>query len=98
MQDTGKYWFRAKTYGWGWGLPCVWQGWLVYGIAAALLAVGFFLFPLATHRVLFNIHIWSVILLLVVVCWVKGEPPRWRWGKQTAPHTPATNPRPGEKP
>jgi hypothetical protein len=24
-----RYWFPAKRYGWGWGLPCAWQGWLV---------------------------------------------------------------------
>ena len=24
-----KYWFPAKRYGWGWGLPGTWQGWLV---------------------------------------------------------------------
>jgi hypothetical protein len=23
-----KAWFRAMTYGWGWGLPLRWQGWL----------------------------------------------------------------------
>ncbi|WP_269146578.1 hypothetical protein [Xanthomonas oryzae] len=37
MADKKDYWFPAKTYGWGWGLPTVWQGWLVYGIAAVLL-------------------------------------------------------------
>ncbi|HTS17465.1 MAG TPA: hypothetical protein VMP11_07825 [Verrucomicrobiae bacterium] len=24
-----RVWFRAKRYGWGWGLPCAWQGWVV---------------------------------------------------------------------
>jgi len=23
----------------------------------------------------------ALSLVLVAVCWVKGEPPRWRWGK-----------------
>ncbi len=23
------FWFPAKSYGWGWGLPVKWQGWLV---------------------------------------------------------------------
>jgi hypothetical protein len=27
-QET-KYWFRAKRYGWGWGLPITWQRWTV---------------------------------------------------------------------
>jgi hypothetical protein len=81
MPDKKNYWFAAKTYGWGWGLPTVWQGWLVYGIAAALLAAGVFIFPPAANPVLFQIYTWGVLVALVAVCWVKGEPPRWRWGK-----------------
>jgi hypothetical protein len=25
-----KIWFPAKRYGWGWGLPCCWQGWVFF--------------------------------------------------------------------
>ncbi len=25
---AGKYWFKAKNYGWGW-YPATWQGWLI---------------------------------------------------------------------
>ena len=81
MSDKKDYWFPAKTYGWGWGLPTVWQGWIVYGIAVVLLIASVFIFPPAAHPVLFQVYIWSVVLLLVFVCWVKGEPPSWRWGK-----------------
>jgi hypothetical protein len=28
-EDHPRYWFPAKTYGWGWGLPSTWEGWLV---------------------------------------------------------------------
>ena len=81
MSDEKTYWFRAKTYGWGWGLPLTWQGWVVLGVATALLCAAPIVFPPATHPVLFQVSIWSVILLLVAICWIKGEPPRWRWGK-----------------
>ena len=81
MAGKKDYWFPARHYGWGWGLPSAWQGWLVYAMAAALLAAGFFIFPLVVHPVLFQLHVWAVVLLLVAVCWLKGEPPRWRWGK-----------------
>ena len=81
MPDKKDYWFPARAYGWGWGLPSVWQGWLVYGIAAALLVAGVFVFPPVTRPVAFQVYTWSVALLLVAVCWAKGEPPRWRWGK-----------------
>ena len=43
---TPQYWFPAKTYGWGWGLPITWQGWLVFLAALALFACGAFLLSL----------------------------------------------------
>lgn len=81
MPKKKEYWFSAKTHGWGWGLPTVWQGWLVYGIAAVLLIAGVFIFPPVSRPVLFQVHTWGVLLVLVAICWIKGEPPRWRWGK-----------------
>lgn len=81
MTNKEDYWFPARTYGWGWGLPRVWQGWLVYAIAAALLVAGVFIFPPVARPLMFQAYTWSVVLLLVLVCWLKGEPPRWRWGK-----------------
>ena len=68
------YWFPLRSHGWGWGLPIRWQGWLVYGMAFSLLAAMFFVFPPATHAVPFLIGTWTVILALVFVCWLKGEP------------------------
>jgi hypothetical protein len=26
--NNPRYWFRAKRYGLGWGLPLAWQGWV----------------------------------------------------------------------
>ncbi|MGS0539404.1 hypothetical protein ACQR53_10090 [Xanthomonas oryzae] len=76
MADKKDYWFPTKTYGWGWGLPTVWQGWLVYGIAAVLLVAGVFILPPVAHPVVFQIYTWSIVLLLVIVCWIKGDTPR----------------------
>ena len=28
--DNPPYWFPAKRYGYGWGLPHTWQGWIVF--------------------------------------------------------------------
>jgi hypothetical protein len=38
-EDERKYWFRAKRYDWGWGLPGTWQGWvvLIFRVAAFIL-------------------------------------------------------------
>jgi hypothetical protein len=45
MQTEPKYWFPAKRYGWGWGVPSAWQGWLVMGAFLVLVLAGSFLFP-----------------------------------------------------
>jgi hypothetical protein len=28
--NNPRYWFRAKRYGMGWGLPLAWQGWVFF--------------------------------------------------------------------
>ncbi|WP_296282918.1 hypothetical protein [Pseudoxanthomonas sp.] len=71
------YWFRAKRSGWGWALPIRWQGRLVYGVSLALLVSVFLLFPPDRHVVAFMIGTWAVLLALIAICWLKGEPPRW---------------------
>ena len=45
MPNERKYWFPAKRYGWGWGIPSSWQGWLVLAAFVGLLVVGSLLFP-----------------------------------------------------
>jgi len=71
-----KYWFPTKRYGWGWGLPSAWQGWLVLLVFVVLLGGGFFLLPAAG----FGVYVALLVVGLCGVCWLKGEPPRWRWG------------------
>jgi len=34
-----EFWFPAKRYGWGWGLPVAWQGWAVLIAYAAVLGL-----------------------------------------------------------
>jgi hypothetical protein len=39
--DT-SYWFRAKKYGYGAGLPLTWQGWVTLGLyLVGLAGIGF---------------------------------------------------------
>jgi hypothetical protein len=75
------YWFPAKRYGWGWGMPSSWQGWVVLAGFFALFGVGVLLFPPKTHLVAFVIYVLVLSAALFGICWWKGEPPRWRWGK-----------------
>jgi hypothetical protein len=82
MGEKPEYWFRAKRYGWGWGLPRTWQGWLVLVVFFALVGVGLLVLPPAEHSIGFIIYNVVLVALLVAVCYAKGEPPRWRWGKE----------------
>ncbi|MFP3891888.1 hypothetical protein [uncultured Ralstonia sp.] len=77
--EPPAYWFRAKRYGWGWGLPVRWQGWLVFVGYFILLIAGVIILRPAHAPILFVAYTMALSLLLVLVCWWKGEPPRWRW-------------------
>lgn len=77
-----SYWFPAKRYGWGWGLPTAWQGWVVLLVYAAAVALLIWLAPPDAHPFLFTGSVTVASLLLVLVCWLKGEPPSWRWGNR----------------
>jgi hypothetical protein len=72
-----QYWFPAKLYGWGWGLPAAWQGWMVLAIWGTVLAVMGPIIALDSIA-LFFVFIAAMTVGLVAVCWAKGEPARWR--------------------
>lgn len=73
---TPRYWFRAKRYGWGWGLPLCWEGWVVMGVwFGGLIAL-----VVSLDEPDRSAAVFAESLVLVGICWWKGEPPRWRWG------------------
>ena len=81
MPTNHNYWFPAKRYGWGWGLPETWQGWIVLILwFAALVAAGRVFIPRSPIPFLVTVAVTSAIFVLV--CYLKGEPPRWRWGNK----------------
>jgi len=75
-----RYWFPAKRYGWGWGLPMTWQGWIVFLGFLGLVATAAFLIPPRTNLAGYVIYVCVLSLLFAGICWWKGEPARWRWG------------------
>jgi hypothetical protein len=82
MDDSNKYWFPAKRLGWGWGPPRMWQGWaaLLLWVAAFITGTVFF----APHHVGSLGFVGYVLLMtavLFLICYIKGEPPRWRNGE-----------------
>lgn len=78
--DDRDIWFPAKRYGWGWGFPVAWQGWLVLAIYILLLFFGTNEY-LRTQNLMFFAYLAVITFGLIVVCYKKGETPRWRWGK-----------------
>jgi hypothetical protein len=78
MTASPKYWFPAKRYGWGWGLPRVWQGWLVIVTFAVLVLGGAIILLPKYGPIAFVSYSAVLCAVLVVICRIKGEPPTWR--------------------
>lgn len=76
MPRTEHAWFRAKRYGYGWGLPLTWQGWVVLVAYTAVMAVGGIWF--ARNPGAFVAIMLGASAVLVWICWATGEPPRLR--------------------
>lgn len=80
----GKPWFRTKRYGFGAGLPCSWEGWVVL-VAFICAMIGLSALPAS----LVQAHPWlptglhlGLIVGVVVLVWRKSDQPwGWRWGK-----------------
>jgi hypothetical protein len=81
-EPARKYWFPAKRYGWGWGLPTAWQGWVFFVLWFVVMIAGAVrLRPsLPTRPGLYALFILVMLAVMLAVCYAKGEPPRWRWG------------------
>ena len=81
-----KYWFKAKNYGWGW-YPATWQGWLVIVIFVLLINLDFYRINSLTSSMDSLIYFIpdAVIstIILIVICYLKGEKPPWRWGQKS---------------
>ena len=85
-----KYWFKRKTYGYGW-TPCTWEGWVFLAVATAayILPMTFWAkeYPVA---LIFYTFVW--IGLLTLVSYLKGPRPRWQWGQGDELADPAVDP------
>lgn len=77
------YWFKRKIWGWGW-VPVTWQGWTVIGLWLA--AVALFALTLDENSpprevaFTFILPVFFLTILLIRICYKKGEKPRWQWG------------------
>jgi hypothetical protein len=76
-----KIWFPAKRYGWGWGPPVCWQGWAVILAWVILLSIGVLFLTMTQHPIICAAYAIVFVIALMVTYYLKGEKPRWRWGK-----------------
>jgi cytochrome bd-type quinol oxidase subunit 2 len=79
------YWFKRKLYGWGW-TPVRWQGWVVIGVyVVALLALALSVDKDANTKqfvMQFVLPLLLIITTLIIICYRKGEKPKWQWGSK----------------
>jgi len=80
-----KKWFAAKKYGWGW-YPSTWQGWSILGIYSGFLVYrAYVLDPMfdttTSYLFRFFFEMGFATVILIAICYLTGEKPRWRWGK-----------------
>lgn len=78
------YWFKRKLYGYGW-TPVKWQG-----LAVILIFIAFIVWngfnlskvtePTQNMLTWFYIKTTAAIAILFIICYAKGEKPRWQWG------------------
>jgi hypothetical protein len=81
--DRREVWFAAKKYGWGWGPPVTWQGWVVMIVWIVLFTgglLGIMALPEALRPLLLVLYVVVMVAALITICYMKGETPRWRWG------------------
>lgn len=80
-------WFRTKRYGYGW-VPVNYKGWLVV-VCYIVLNIDAALILLPVYRVtneftsahwLFLSIVFVNTIIMLGICLLKGEKPRWRWG------------------
>jgi ribosomal protein S18 acetylase RimI-like enzyme len=80
-ENKPHYWFPVKRYGWGWGLPVRWQGWIVLGLYFASIYAGVRYFR--PRDSVAGFLVWlavASIVLVAIVAWKGERPLGWRWG------------------
>jgi hypothetical protein len=78
ITDKSRYWFRAKRYGWGWGLPLAWQGWVFFFSWITILPLGIRLY-IRGDKPMRWAFMATMVVLLLGVCYWKGDPAGRRW-------------------
>jgi hypothetical protein len=67
------YWFKAKRYGYGWGLPCSWRGWAFFVLWLLLFVATIRELSVGRNPV-YTVPLALEAVVLVLVYYWKGEP------------------------
>ena len=84
--NSRKLWFKRKLYGWGW-TPVTWQGWLVILVYVVLMLKIFTVIDNRSHSdsdtlINFFLPFAGLTSAVMIICFWKGEKPRWQWGER----------------
>ena len=83
--NKNQLWFKRKRYGWGW-VPSAWQGWMIMLLYFLALFSNFKTLDLVKESggntlLIFAPRFIILTIILLVICYKKGEKPKWSWGK-----------------
>ena len=76
------YWFKRKLYGWGW-VPVKWQGWAVVAVFVLIILLSALTIgktPTDSEITWFTAKIILSVILLILICYKKGDKLKWQWG------------------
>ncbi|MFC1722260.1 hypothetical protein ACFL0C_01280 [Patescibacteria group bacterium] len=80
IKDNPKgYWFKSKWFGWGW-TPAKWQGWVVT-ITYLVFVIWVSTLSEKMNETLFLIIVFLASITLIMIAFLKGDRPKWRWGR-----------------
>ncbi len=83
---NNKIWFKAKKYGWGWQ-PASLEGYVVtvvyilYLIGALRITDAIY-YSSGTVLINYTPHFIIATVILLIICYFKGEKPGWHWGNK----------------
>ena len=84
MKANRKYWFVSKKFGWGW-TPATKEGWVVLAVYLIFIFFHAYIYSINPQNIIYNIvyfvDIFTATITLILICFLTGEKPRWRWGK-----------------
>ncbi|OGI68021.1 hypothetical protein A2738_00400 [Candidatus Nomurabacteria bacterium RIFCSPHIGHO2_01_FULL_42_15] len=85
LKDNPNHlWFKRKLYGWGW-TPVTWQGWVIILVFIIIVVANYYRIDASSpseSETLMNFIPQTIFLaaLLMILCYKKGEEPKWQWG------------------